>query len=433
VPLRVRRKLPGPVATTDASRRRRDRPTPTYDTADSVPKLRLGVLATHPIQYHAPLHRAIAETAGIELTVYFAHRPSAIEQGLGFGVPFEWDDELLSGYRHVWLRNRADERRQKTRAAFRDRYSDYDSPELAGIIRAEAYDVFLLHGWRVRSDWQALRACRAARIPTLVRGDSQLRDDPLPKRWGKRIAYFRLMRGFAACLSVGQRSDAYFRYYGARHVVPSPHFVDNDLFARRAGVSAEQRDARRTAWRMSSRTLVLLFAGKLIPRKRPLDLIRAVARLHGVHLLFAGDGPLRHECRTLARRLGVPATFAGFLNQSAMTDAYTAADLLVLPSGRRETWGLVVNEAMACGRPAIVSEAAGCAPDLIREGETGYTYPAGDIAQLRDRITRFLDDAGAAERFGEAARGQVAQFTADAAAAGIVRAARAAVGYATWP
>jgi len=393
----------------------------------------LAVLATHPVQYHAPLHRAIAAVPDVELTVYFAHRPSAIEQGLGFGVPFSWDEDLLSAYRHVWLRNVADEARATTGAPFRDAFSDYDTPEIADIITSGAFDALLLHGWRVRSDWQALRACRARGVPTLVRGDSQLRDDSWPKRCVKRLVYPRLMRQFAACLSVGERSEAYFRYYGATHIVRSPHFVDNALFAQRAANAVQQRESRRTTWGIGPRVLVLLFAGKLIARKRPLDLVQAVRGLRGVHLLFAGDGPLRRQCLEVSRRLDVPVTFAGFLNQSAIADAYTTADVLVLPSGRRETWGLVVNEAMACGRPAIVSDAAGCTPELIHEGETGYSYPAGDVKQLRDRIERFLSAPEAAERLGRGARAHVARYTAEVAAAGVVLAGRAAAGRGAWP
>jgi glycosyltransferase involved in cell wall biosynthesis len=389
--------------------------------------LRIGTLATHPIQYHAPLYRALSALPGIELTVYYAHRPSAEEQGIGFGVPFVWDDDLLSGYRYVWLRNVADERRATTGERFRDRYRDYDTPEIGEAIRSRPLDVFLLHGWRVRSEWQAIRACREAKLPVMIRGDSQLRDDPLPKRWAKRILYRRLMRGFAACLSVGVRSEAYFRYYGATRVVRSPHFVDNDLFVTRAATAGLAGPGLRAEWAIDPSATVLLFAGKMVPRKRPLDIIRAVRGMPGVHVLFVGDGPLKRQCAEVADHLGVGVTFVGFFNQSAMGRAYAAADVLVVPSDRRETWGLVVNEAMACGRPAIVADAVGCAPDLILEGETGYTYPARDVSALRDRILRVLKDPGLVVALGRRAQERIAAYSAKAAADGVVTAARAAM------
>lgn len=416
-----------------------DNPTPvalasrgTGAVASPREPFRLGALATHPIQYHAPLYRALAAMPGLKLTVYFAHRPSSKEQGIGFGVPFSWDEDLTAGYRHVWLRNEADRRRASSGKPFRDRYGDYDTPAIGSTMEPERFDAFLLHGWRARSDWQALRACEVAGVPVMVRGDSQLRDDPLPKRWVKRLLYPQLLRRFAVCLSVGERSAEYFRYYGARHVVASPHFIDNQAFRRREAAARSRRDAMRRRWGVSRSALAVLFAGKLVPRKRPLDVLQALRGVIGVHALMVGDGGMRERCDREARRLGVPATFTGFLNQSAMADAYAAADVLVLPSDRRETWGLVVNEAMASRRPAIVSDAAGCAPDLIREGITGYTYPAGDVSALRGRLMELVDHPAAAERMGQAAAAHIGAYSVEAAAAGVLEAACFASGTTPW-
>jgi glycosyltransferase involved in cell wall biosynthesis len=232
---------------------------------------------------------------------------------------------------------------------------------------------------------------------------------------------------------VGERNEAYLRYYGATRIVRSTHFVDNVVFAQRAATALRHRDVRRASWGIAPGALVVLFVGKLVAWKRPLDLVRAVRRLPGVHILYVGDGPLRGDCLASARRVGVPVTCTGFLNQSMIAEAYTASDVLVLPSGSgRETWGLVVNEAMACARPAIVSEEAGCVPDLIREGETGFSYPAGDLAQLRRRIEWFLEKRDAAERLGASAREHVARFTPEAAARGVVEGANVATGRVPW-
>jgi glycosyltransferase involved in cell wall biosynthesis len=164
---------------------------------------------------------------------------------------------------------------------------------------------------------------------------------------------------------------------------------------------------------------VALFAGKLIEKKRPADLIAAAARVPGVHALFVGDGPLREWCEAMAAELGVRATFTGFRNQSEMPSAYAAADVLILPSDRQETWGLVVNEAMASGLPAIVSEAAGCVPDLIIAGRTGYAYPPGDIDALAMAL-RAIPDEGAA--MGRAAALHVRDYSVERAASGVVEA-----------
>jgi glycosyltransferase involved in cell wall biosynthesis len=124
---------------------------------------------------------------------------------------------------------------------------------------------------------------------------------------------------------------------------------------------------------------------------------------------------------------GLPVSFAGFLNQSQIAAAYAATDCLVLASDHGETWGLVVNEAMACGLPAVVSDLVGCAEDLVEPGVTGLCYPCGDTAALATCLAAMARDPAAAARMGQAAREQVErEFTIEAAAAGI-RAALARV------
>lgn len=379
--------------------------------------LRLGILVTHPVQYHAPLFRVLADEPDIQLTVFFAHRPTPDEQGVGFGVPFSWDVDILSGYRHVWLRNVAVDPGTA-------HYTGCDTPELGEIIRHERFDAFLVMGWHARTYWQAIRAAWAVGTPLLVRGDSQLDPaEPRLKRALKRIAYPTFIRRFACCLSVGRRSAEYFRYYGARSVIPSPHFVDNDFFA--TAISGANRHAVRASWGIPPNALVCLFAGKLTDKKRPRDLLSAVAQLRdrNVWAVFAGDGALRAECEALAAREAVSARFLGFMNQGEIGQAYAAADVLVLPSDAKETWGLVVNEAMAGGIPAIVSERVGCTPDLIVPGETGFSYPLGDLTTLSQQIALFAADRELSPTMGENARRHVSTFTAEAAARGVLSAA----------
>lgn len=388
-----------------------------------MPPLRLGVLATHPIQYFSPLYRRLDATPGVDLTVYFAHRPSATEQGVGFGLPFEWDVDLTSGYRHVFLTNRA--RKPDLQA-----YAGVDTPEIGTIVARERFDAFVVSGWNTRSYWQAMRACWRTDTPVLVRGDSQLAPQSPVKALVKRLTYPRFMRRFAACLAVGQRSAEYFRHYGARRVVSSPHFVDNDAFAERTRDARARRSALRARWGIAESAFVPLFAGKFIEKKRPADLIEALTRLGSGagHALFVGDGELRARCEAMARERGVDATFAGFLNQTEIAAAFAAADVLVLPSDHRETWGLVVNEAMAGGLPALVSDACGCAPDLIIEGRTGHVFPLGDVATLAARLATLASDRAHLASMAAAAVRHVSSYSVSAAAEGVVEGASLAVG-----
>jgi len=378
-------------------------------------RLRLGALVTHPVQYHSPLFRELAERC--DLTVYYAHRPTAKEQGAGFGVSFQWDIDLTAGYRHVWLTNVAKQPSVTN-------YSGCDTPEIAQVIEQSRPDAFLVFGWHSRSYIQAIRGCRRAGVPVLVRGDSQLATVRSPlRRLAKAALYPIMIRRFAACISVGARSEEYFRKYRARAVFRSPHFVDNEFFASRGG-DDQRADARRR-WEIPADAFVMLFAGKLIDMKRPLDVLESVAMLgrKDIHVLVAGAGALETEMRSRAAACGVPVHFAGFLNQSELPAAYAAADLLMLPSTAKETWGLVVNEAMACGRSALISRSVGCTPDLIVDGVTGYAVEEGDIEGFADRIGELARDRDRVQSMGCAAKTRIAGFNVHAAADGILAAA----------
>src|SRR5262249_2060919 len=141
---------------------------------------------------------------------------------------------------------------------------------------------------------------------------------------------------------------------------------------------------------IDSKQPVALFAGRLVDFKRPFDLIEAAELLaqrgRKIELLIAGSGPLENDVRERARRSGISAHFLGFQNQSAMPAIYAAANVLVLPSTAAETWGLVANEALACGISIIVSDASGCAPDLAGDGSCGRVYPMGNTIELVDAL-----------------------------------------------
>src|SRR5690625_3599340 len=172
----------------------------------------------------------------------------------------------------------------------------------------------------------------------------------------------------------------------------------------------EEREREAQSWRrelgIADEELVVLFVGKLEDKKDPQLLLEAFreARLDGVHLIFGGTGPLEHLLRSEANEMP-NVHFIGFQNQSRMPVVYRLGDVFILPSrGPGETWGLAVNEAMACGRPVIVSDRVGCAPDLIIENETGWTFPGGDASALHRTLRKALAERGRLATMGEKAR-----------------------------
>ena len=344
---------------------------------------RLAVLTSHPIQYHAPLFRVLAGC--VDLTVFFAHKATAQEQSrAGFGTAFEWDIDLTSGYTHDFLQN-------ISALPGTDAFAGCDTPDIAARLSAGKFDALLVMGWHLKSYVQGIYAAKRLRLPVMVRGDSHLGTPrPALKLAAKSLIYPPLLRLFDAALYVGVRSRAYYETYRfpQQRLFPSPHCVDTEWFADRS--TAQARAELRRDLGVADRTTLLLFAGKLLPFKRPGDLLEAAARCRQngspIEVMIAGDGALREQIIAEAARLQVPLHLLGFCNQSRMPAVYSASDGLVLPS-EGETWGLVANEALACGRPIIVSDACGCAPDLTRDSRAGRVYPMADIAALATSIT----------------------------------------------
>lgn len=384
--------------------------------------MHLGVLATHPIQYHAPLYRELARRS--DLHVYFAHRQNKAGQAAaGFGVEFEWDVDLLGGYEHTFLLNRS--ARPGTGS-----FGGCDTPEIREIIRREPFDAFLVTGWNTRSHWQAMTACWQTKTPLLVRGDSQLLTPrSRVKQIAKSLIYRAFIPRFDGYLVVGERARQYYLHYGAdpERMFFAPHFVDNDFFRSGSDASDWGRPLRDELG-VRPQTILLLFVGKFIAKKRPLDVVVAADALrqrgHDVEVMFVGSGELEADLRQLVAETGVPAHFAGFKNQTELPAYYAAADLLVLPSDGGETWGLVVNEAMACGTPAAVSRAAGCSPDLIDEGKTGVSFPVGDTTALAEAVDGFLPSLGS-KAVRAALESKMAVYSPERAAEGTIQALHA--------
>jgi len=261
-----------------------------------------------------------------------------------------------------------------------------------------------------------------------------------------------MLKQFDGFLYVGQRNREYLTYHGvpAEKMFFVPHFVDNSRFAAQAEVVRGQRSEIRRRWGIPEDALCILFCAKFIPKKRPLDLIKAaqlLLRAHpelNVHLLFVGSGELgmelRANCNVIfdAESSGISinrqlitnnqkpsASFAGFLNQTEISKAYVAADCLVLPSDYRETWGLVVNEAMVCGLPAIVSDAIGCVPDLIDEGRTGFTFEVGNSSHLAQRLKDFVELKHRGYNFRGAMAERICDYSIKAAVNGTIDAVEA--------
>jgi glycosyltransferase involved in cell wall biosynthesis len=397
--------------------------------------VRLTAVLTHPIQYYSPWFRRIhANAPELALTVVHATHPTPQQQGVGFGRAFEWDVPLTEGYRSIVVRPAHPGDRIDSGS-----FTGLDVPQIGRAIEETKPDVVMIAGWYSVTLVRALFACRHLGVPTLYRGDSHLLSGPrgwMRPLWTLKTAL--LLRQFDGFLSPGVRVKDYLRWFGVPdfRIFQVPHAVDNDMFAAAAEPyrHPDVRAAARRRWGIDPDAFVTLFVGKLVPSKRPANVVRAVARLApGATLVVVGAGPLEDEVRAEAARLGVSLKMVGFLNQSQLGEPYALADCLALPSDFPETWGLVVNEALATGLPCVVSNAVGCAPDLIRDGETGYVYPLDDIDALAMTLAKVRRRKAEGYDWGPACRALIKAYSYEAMTAGLVRAARSVIRHSPGP
>lgn len=382
-------------------------------------RTRLAIVATHPIQYNAPWFRLLAQRDDLDLRVFYlwdfgvAHRMDR-----GFQQALSWDIPLLDGYDSEFIPNVS--RRPGTHHLLGLR-----NPSLVRRVAEYRPDAVLVFGYNFAALYEFLARWPRRAAPLLFRGDShRLVRDSGWRAAVRGLVTSRVLRRFDACLYVGLANQRYFVDHGVdpKRLFFAPHSVDNARFTVARGTA----DRAATEWRdelgIPQHHRVVLFCGKLEPKKRPGDLLDAFIALEPERatLLFVGAGVLEDDLRRRAQGRS-QVVFAAFQNQQRMPTVYAMADLLVLPSfGRGETWGLVVNEAMCLGCPVIVSTHVGCAEDLVTDGVTGLVFPAGDRAALVEALRRALADDRMRRTWGEAASARVKRYSYAEATAGLL-------------
>jgi len=353
---------------------------------------KLAIITTHPIQYYAPWFRMIASDPEIELKVFYLWKPDDTgKHDPEFKKTIQWDIPLLDGYDYDWVENTSTEPGSH-------HFNGIQNPGAAHQIAKWRPDHVLCLGYNYRTFVQLCLSKILKSVPFLIRGDShRLSGNHSFSQCIKDMMIRMLFSRFSGALSCGAANRQYFQQLGfhSDQIHFCPHGIDTSRFTPEKTVESQ---ALRQAWGIPEAHKVILFAGKFIDKKRPLDLLTAFNQLDNPQstLLFIGDGPLRDSMKAAASPNVIIHPFA---NQSKMPDIYRAADLLVLPSqGNFETWGLAVQEALACGTPAIASSHCGCHLDLIQPDRNGLVFEAGNITSLADSLAAALQP-GTLERW----------------------------------
>ena len=361
-------------------------------------KKRVAMVASHVIQYQDPFFRLLAADPEIDLTVLYCSRAGAeVYRDTDMQTSLRWDIELLQGYRYVFLRN----------FGTGDGFLRLINPGVIPAIARGHYDVVILFlGWGALTAFFAVAACRASGTPFFWYGDSS--HPPPEDTWRRQLragvlrTIFRLADGF---LVSGVLNAEYYKHYGAdeRRFFLVPWAIDNERFAIR--MSSEEREAMRARYDIAPDQVAFVYSGKLIPRKDPLTLVRAVTLMRErdrAVLFFLGHGELRDAIESLARENKVQVRFGGFVNQTELPKFYAMCDAFVLPT-HYDPRATVINEAMASSLPVVVTDRCPMG-DIVQPNDNAFVFRPGDAATLASYLDRLVAEDTLRARMGARSR-----------------------------
>jgi glycosyltransferase involved in cell wall biosynthesis len=365
------------------------------DYLSATNTIRLAYLVSHPIQYQAPLLKLIANQNKIKLLTIFR---SDVSVGVffdnEFGVSMKWDTPLTEGYDHIFLKSLG--------SAIKFSFLSPINYGLMHILLKRRIDILWVHGWGSLFQIYAIFMARILGIKVLIRGESNLHTSAV-KGWKsplKKLFLRFLFRRVNGCLAIGSLNKDFYHHYGVSDskIFLVPYVVDNKFFQKKSLLSPEDTLQLSSRYDLDKTRKIILFASKMIERKRAIDLLRAYFLLTNhyqgfsmPYLLFIGDGDERKVLEEIANAHTSKdfIKFLGFQNQTELPKFFSLCDVFVLPS-EDEPWGLIVNEAMNAARPIIASDQVGCALDLIKNGVNGYIFKAGDHVQLAEYMLKIL-------------------------------------------
>jgi glycosyltransferase involved in cell wall biosynthesis len=384
----------------------------------------LAIISTHPIQYHAPIYRILQEKLGVPVTVIYGSDFSVVGyHDEEFNSDFAWDTDLLTGYSSIFLSKVSEGGARSV-----EKVSPRGLTATLNCIKPKAV---LLLGYSPAFYRMVFCIVLKAGYPVIFRGETT---DHTPSRFFLKALIRDCMLRFiykkcSRLLYVGKRSYQHFKRLGCAEdkLIFSPYCVNLQLFQHGELARTRLREVTRGKLGIVEKEKVLIFSGKLVKRKGVDLLLRAVKNLpelvrDDVVVLFLGNGGLKESLKDFAQRIpNIKVRFVGFQNQSNLSEYYHAADVLILPSLYSETWGLVVNEALYHGLPCVVSQAVGCAPDLVEPGVTGEIFRTGYVNDLTLAIQKSFALMDSPE-IREACRNKASVYNVERAAEGIATA-----------
>lgn len=378
---------------------------------------RLAILASHPIQYFTPVYRRLAHVPGLDVEVWYCRdfgvQPAYDQQ---FDRVVQWDVDQLDGYGHRFLFNAS---------PISNTFNPLHAINPGALPRMlRGFDALWVNGYTYPTNYFAAIGAKLSNTRLLMRSDmaTRMRRAPSLRHSIRDVVVRRWVAACDALLFIGRRNREAYIAYGAdeRKLFFTPFSVDVEAIAASVARSTD-RAALRSEWHIPRDGTVVLFAGKLTARKHPEAMLHIAAECGpSVHVVLAGSGPLEQQLRAEAARMRVTnLSFLGFVNQRRLPEVYALSDIFVMPS-EDEPWGLVLNEAMAAGLPPIACSDVGACADLIREGESGFTFANGDWGAMIALVRRLVAGVALRAAVGECARAISSRYNYGATAKGVV-------------
>lgn len=376
--------------------------------------VKVAVFLTHPVQYFSPVWRCLTKERSLDLTVFYLS-DSSIQGGfdVGFGRNVKWDIPLLDGYKSIFLRCDA---RPDNRWSLK-------IPSLSSLLKEGGFQCVVIPGYSRPFEWQILWTAKRLGIKIVMRGEfgPSPSKNPVKKMIRKEVlkVIYHRVDAFAV---IGKEAWTHLEEHGVRSekLLSSPYCVDSTLFSKKA--SRQKVSTLRKKLGLDRQDKIVLFSGKLIPRKQPETLIRAIAQMTDiprVKAVLLGDGELMQSLKQLADQIAPGRIFfPGFVNQTQLGDYFGLAEAFILPS-KYETWGLVINEAMHYGLPVFATNKVGCVKDLVLPGCTGEVFEVADCKSLAEHLRRLFIQPGLQRKYSKNAKKVIRNFTPFLAAKGI--------------
>ena len=371
---------------------------------------RLVILTEIIAPYRIPVFNALAARADVDPhIIFFAENDPSLRQWQVYKDEIRFSYEVLPGWRRRL-----------------GKYNLLLNWGVGSALRRASPDAIVCGGYSYFASWQAAMWARSHAVPLLLWSESTGRDIRhrlAPVEFMKK-RFLRMCRGFVAA---GETSREYLLALGAagQSVHIAPDAVDVQFYSTLATKARQHADRLRALHGLPAR--YFLCVGRLVEEKGVFDLLSAYATLDDdlrtqIGLVFVGDGPVRADLQRRAKQIGPGVVnFMGWLDRERVPEVYALAEALVFPT-HSDTWGMVVNEAMACELPIIASEVAGCIPDLVEHGWNGLVVQSSNPQALAQAMTTLFRNPELASRMRTHSRERIQAYLPEACAEGLAKA-----------